>query len=59
MADVLSVYPTAELTGDDPIYGAVFRVEGDADGEQLWGTLTGIAAADTIVYLAGGWGCGE
>lgn len=58
VAELQALYPAVQLFADDPIYGDTFRVEG-ADGEQLWGRLTGVDPGDTIVYLTGGWGCGE
>jgi hypothetical protein len=59
VAALQALYPAAQLFGDDPLYGNTFRLDGAANGEQLWGVLTGAGAADTITYLAGGWGCGE
>ena len=59
VADLQALFPTAQLFGDDPLYGNTFLIEGAVDGQQLWGVLTGVGAADTITYLTGGWGCGE
>jgi hypothetical protein len=59
VADLQALYPAAQLFGDDPLYGNTFLVDGPAEGEQLWGVITGVGAADTITYLTGGWGCGE
>ncbi len=59
VADLQTLFPTAQLFGDDPLYGNTFLIEGAVRGQQLWGVLTGVAAADTITYLTGGWGCGE
>ena len=58
VADLQALYPAALLSGDDPLFGSTFRVDGAA-GQQLWGRLTGTGPADTITYLTGGWGCGE
>lgn len=59
VADLQALYPAVQLFGDDPLFGSTFRIDGPHNGEQLWGTLTGVGPADTIKYLTGGWGCGE
>ena len=59
MADLQALYPTAILGYDDLWFFDNFRVDGPVFGEQLWGTLSGPTAADTIETLVGGIGCGE
>jgi hypothetical protein len=59
VADLQALYPAVAIDYDDLYYGWFFRVETGTQGEQLWGTLTGSDPGDTVVYLTGGWGCGE
>ena len=58
-ADLQAQYPAAAFAYDDLWFGHTFRFETPTFGEQLWGTLTGDTAGDTVTYLVGGIGCGE
>jgi hypothetical protein len=55
---VLAIWPTAVVTAGDEFFPPHFRVEQGA-GEQLYGTLTGLSATDTVIEVYGGYGCGE
>lgn len=60
VAQLLTLWPTAVVEGDDPLYGNVFYYDpGAATFDYLFGTLTGTAPGDTIRYISGGVGCGE
>lgn len=55
---VLAIWPSAVVTAGDEHFPPSFRV-GQRVGEQLYGTLTGASATDTVIDIYGGYGCGE
>lgn len=59
VAQATAMWPAAVVEGDDPLFGNVFVVRPDTGYEYLFARLTGTGAADTIVYVSGGVGCGE
>ena len=52
------MYPGVTLFSGDPLFGDTFRFE-PGGFNQLWGRLTGVTPADTVLSVAGGIGCGE
>jgi hypothetical protein len=59
VADLLAIWPAAEVTEDDPIFGPRFVYRPGSGFEGLYGSLTGVADDDVITYVSGGVGCGE
>jgi len=59
VAQLLAIYPAAEVVGDDPLFGPSFSYRPGSGFEGIYGSLTGTADTDTITYLSGGVGCGE
>lgn len=58
VADLLAVYPDAELVPDDPRLGPSFFVQTPAIFPLLFGTLSGLGPSDQIESIRGGTGCG-
>lgn len=56
VAEVESTYRDDELVTEDEIFGPSFAVGGSPG---IFGTTTGTADVDTVVYLEGGVACGE
>ena len=59
VAEVLSIYPTAIVVGDDPLLGPSFYYTPGSGYEGVYGILTGTTDSDVVTYVVGGVGCGE
>jgi hypothetical protein len=59
VAQLTAMWPGADVTDDDPLFGPSFSYTPGAGFDGLYGTLSGVAPGDTIESIRGGVGCGE